>query len=121
MASNDLRLQVILQAIDRVTAPLRRIKSAGDPTAESVKVARAELKRRVRQRSCTACRAASPPQSTLRSDPWYRSSLMPWPMSRTAAGCTWINPDCLERFPAGSPNEKAPHLKDAGLFGSFPD
>lgn len=44
MASNDLRLQVILQAIDKATAPLRRIKGASGDTARALKESRDKLK-----------------------------------------------------------------------------
>ncbi|SEA50277.1 phage tail tape measure protein [Variovorax sp. YR216] len=44
MASNDLRLQVILQTLDKATAPLRRIQAASSETASALKAARAKLK-----------------------------------------------------------------------------
>lgn len=44
MASNDLRLQVILQAIDKATAPLRQIKGASVDAARVLKDTRAKLK-----------------------------------------------------------------------------
>lgn len=44
MASNDLRLQVVLQALDNATAPLRRINKASGDTAQALKAARDKLK-----------------------------------------------------------------------------
>ena len=44
MASNDLRLQVILQAIDKATAPLRRIQGASGDAARVLRDTRARLK-----------------------------------------------------------------------------
>ena len=43
-ASDNLRLQVILQAIDRATAPLRRIRAASGDTARALKESRDKLK-----------------------------------------------------------------------------
>ena len=40
----DLKLQVLLSAIDRATAPLRRIRSGSSSTAEALKAARLQLR-----------------------------------------------------------------------------
>ncbi len=44
MAISDLRLQVILQAIDRATAPLQRINSGSTATAKALRDTRERLK-----------------------------------------------------------------------------
>lgn len=44
MASNDLRLQVILQALDKATAPMRRIRGASGEAARALKDTREKLK-----------------------------------------------------------------------------
>lgn len=52
--SNDLKLQVILSAIDRATAPMRRIMAGSNSTAKALKAARDQLKGLDRQQSQVA-------------------------------------------------------------------
>ena len=42
--ANDLRLRVLLDAVDKATAPLRQINQGGQDTARSLKETRERLK-----------------------------------------------------------------------------
>ncbi|MBN0530986.1 phage tail tape measure protein, partial [Pseudomonas aeruginosa] len=49
--ANDLQLRVLLSAIDRATAPLRRIMQGSDATARALKATRERLKQLNAQQS----------------------------------------------------------------------
>lgn len=72
--ANDLQLRVLLSAIDRATAPLRRIMQGSDATARALKATRERLKQlNAQQSDVRAFR-------TQRA-PWSRSAPH-WPRNR---------------------------------------